>query len=238
MAQPTGRPRGRPTTTASVTLRARVDRALADQVKRYAAAHRQPMSVVIRDALMLLMEEYPAGTDPTVPQRLAAHEFLSDRYESPLDLLVGETESAELEALLSDTSERVIDTILADTQRGLDIVSDTKDARAARAPDSQGERADTHTETPARARSRKVSDRKAVIANVPQHQRGRPSGSLHQRILTLLADHPEGLSAEALRVALNAETRLDEMLQGMRQAGVVKQRGRGKTMRYVVASPS
>src|SRR5207253_6374681 len=114
MTKPTGRPRGRPKPTASVTLMARVDVALADRVKRYAAAHRQPISVVIRDALILLMEEYPAGTDHTVPHRLAAHEFLSDRYASPLDLLVGEIDSAGLDALVSDTNERVIDTILAD----------------------------------------------------------------------------------------------------------------------------
>jgi hypothetical protein len=217
---------------------ARVDMALADRVKRYAAAHRQPMSVVIRDALILLMEEYPAGTDPTVPHRLAEHELLSDRYESPLDLLVGETDSTGLEALLSETNERVIDTILSDTQSGPAIVSDTKEARADRAPDSHGESAETHTETPARARSRKLSDRKAVISNVPQRKRGRPSGPLHQRILTLLADHPAGLSADALRVSLNADTRLVETLQGMWQAGVVKRRGRGKAMRYMVASPS
>ena len=103
MTQPAGRPRGRPKTKAYVTLMTRVDVALADRVKRYAAAHRQPISVVIRDALLLLMEEYPAGTDPTVPHRLAAHELLSDRYESPLDLLVGETDTAELEAFLAET---------------------------------------------------------------------------------------------------------------------------------------
>src|SRR5207253_11399735 len=68
MTKPTGRPRGRPKPTASVTLMARVDVALADRVKRYAAAHRQPIAVVIRDALILLMEEYPAGTDPHLHQ--------------------------------------------------------------------------------------------------------------------------------------------------------------------------
>jgi hypothetical protein len=260
MAKPTGRPRGRPNTTASVTLMTRVDVALADRAKRYAAAHRQPISVVIRDALTLLMEEYPAGTDPTVPHRLAAHEFLSDRYESPLDLLVGETEPAGLDAFVSDTNERVIDTILADTPRGSAMVSDTEEARAARASVSHGARADTHTETPARARSRKVSGRKAApagtpsvntadppplltdtqaaISAVPQRQRGRPSGALHQRILALLADHPEGLSAYALRVSLNNETRLDKTLQGLRQAGSVTTRGRGKALRYVVVSSS
>jgi hypothetical protein len=260
MAKPTGRPHGRPTTTASVTLMARVDAALADRVKRYAAAHRQPISVVIRDALTLRIEEYPAGTDPTVPHRLAAHELLSDRYESPLDMLVGETDPAGLDAIVSDINERVIDTILADTPRGSAIVSDTEEARVARASVSHGARADTYTEKPARARSRKVSGRKAAqagilsvntadppplltdpqvaISAVPQRQRGRQSGALHQRILALLADHPEGLSAHALRVSLHDETWLEETLQGLRQAGIVTTRGRGKAMRYVVASSS
>jgi hypothetical protein len=260
MTKPTGRPRGGPTPTASVTLRARVDVTLADRVKRYAAAHRQPIAVVIRDALLLLMEEYPAGTDPTVPHRLAAHELLSDRYESPLDLLVGETDPAELDAFLADTNEGVIDTILADTPRGSAIASDPEEARAARASASQGERADTHPETPARARSRKMSgrkaaqagtpsgntadtppllaDTKAALSNIPQRQRGHQSGPLHQHILTLLADHPEGLSAHVLRVALNADPRLGETLQSMRQAGVITTRGRGQALRYVVASPS
>src|SRR5437870_13866122 len=84
MTKPTGRPRGRPKVKEYVTLMARVDVALADQVKRYAALHRQPISLVIRDALSLLMEEYPAEANPTGSHRLAAHEFLSDRYESPL----------------------------------------------------------------------------------------------------------------------------------------------------------
>ena len=79
MTTPAGRPRSRPTTKAYVTLRVRVDLALAAQVKRYAALHRQPIAVVMRDALILLMEEYPCAADPSGPQRLAAHEFLSDR---------------------------------------------------------------------------------------------------------------------------------------------------------------
>jgi hypothetical protein len=125
MTKPTGRPRGRPKTKEYVTIMARVDTTLADQVKRYASLHRQPLSVVIRDALTLLMEEYPAGADRTGPHRLAAHEFLSDRYESPLDTLVGETDSAALEEFLSDTNEAVVDTILSDTNKGEAIVSDT-----------------------------------------------------------------------------------------------------------------
>ena len=88
MTKPTGRPRGRPKTKEYVTLMARVDSALADEVKRYASLHRQPISVVMRDALTLLMDEYPGAADRSGPHRLAAHEFLSDRYESSLDTLL------------------------------------------------------------------------------------------------------------------------------------------------------
>jgi hypothetical protein len=178
MTKPTGRPRGRPKTKEYVALMARVDVALADRVKRYAAAHRQSISIVIRDALTFLMEEYPSGADLSGPHRLAVHEFLSDRYESPLDTLIGETDSAGLDALLADTHEEIIDTILSETNSGPDIVSDTKEVIADMTSDSNMGSAATRTETPARERSRKVSDRKAAIADVPQRTRGRQSGPI------------------------------------------------------------
>ena len=128
MTKPTGRPRGRPKTKEYVTLMARVDVALADQVKRYAALHRQPLSVVMRDALALFMEEYPAGGDRTVPHQLTAHDFLSDRYEAPLDMLLAETDSTERDALLSDTNEAVIKSILSDTNTDAPMVSATTEA--------------------------------------------------------------------------------------------------------------
>src|SRR5712691_2664222 len=122
----TGRPPGRPKTKEYVTLMARVDVVLADRVKRYASLHRQPLSVVIRDALTLLMEEYPSGADLTGPHRVAAHEFLSDRYESPLDTLVGETDSAGLAELLSDTNNFAIETILSGANRDKEYLYDMK----------------------------------------------------------------------------------------------------------------
>ena len=125
MTKPTGRPQGRPKTTEYTTLMARVPQELADRVKRYAAAHRQPIAVVMRDALLLLMDEYPSSADLSAPHRIAAHEFLSDRYDSSLDTLLGETDSAAFEALLSDTNEEVVDAILEGGNRRPDIVSDT-----------------------------------------------------------------------------------------------------------------
>jgi len=139
---------------------ARVDITLADEVKRYASLHRQPISVVIRDALTLLMEEYPCAADRSEPHRLAAHEFLSDRYESPLDILIGESDSTELEDLLSDTNRGVVKAMLSDTNGGDKYESDTKEALPGITSDDNTDRAAVPTRTPARARSRKVSDRK------------------------------------------------------------------------------
>jgi hypothetical protein len=125
MTKPTGRPRGRPKTKEYSTLMARVPQELADRVKRYAAAHRQPIAVVMRDALLLLMDEYPSSADRSAPHRIAAHEFLSDRYDSSLDTLLGETDRAAFEALLSDTNAEVVDAILEGGNRRPDMVSDT-----------------------------------------------------------------------------------------------------------------
>jgi hypothetical protein len=139
---------------------ARVDIALADRVKRYASLHRQTISVVIRDALTLLMDEYPPDADLAGPHRLAVHEFLSDRYESPLDTLIGDSDSAELEALLSDTNEVVAETILSATSSASDIVLDPKEVRRNILSDSKTDNAETRPGTPAGTRVRKVSHRK------------------------------------------------------------------------------
>jgi hypothetical protein len=153
-------------------------------------------------------------------------------------MLIGETDSAELEALLADTNKEVVETILSETNSEPESMSARKAVLAERTSVSKTESAATPTGTPARVRSRKGSDRKAARAEVPQRQPRRQSGPMRQRILTLRAAHPEGLSAEDLRVSLNADQRMGETLQDMRQAGSVKTRGRGKALRYVVASPS
>ena len=160
MTKPTGRPRGRPKTKEYVTLMARVDLPLADHVKRYASLHRQPISVIIRDALTLLMDEYPFAGDRSVPHRLAAHEFLSDRYETPLDTLIGETDSAGLDDLLSDTNEAVVEAMLSDTSGGDEYASDTNEAITYITSDDNRHDIATHTDAPVRRLSRKVSDRK------------------------------------------------------------------------------
>ena len=73
-----------------------------------------------------------------------------------------------------------------------------------------------------------------VVAPEPR-QAGRPRGEMRQRILVLLGQHPEGLSAEEIRVFLRAEKPLGDTLQGMRKQNKVRTRGAGKALRYFVA---
>jgi hypothetical protein len=68
-----------------------------------------------------------------------------------------------------------------------------------------------------------------------QRQTRRPRGAMRQRIVALLGAHPEGLSAEQIRVYLQAEQPLGDTLQGMRRQGKVHTRGQGKDLRYCVA---
>jgi hypothetical protein len=69
----------------------------------------------------------------------------------------------------------------------------------------------------------------------PQKRVGRPVGAMRQRILDLLAQHPQGLSAEEIRVHLKVERPLGDTLQGMRRGGVVQIRGEGRQRRYTIA---
>jgi hypothetical protein len=177
MTKRTGRPRGRPKTKEYVTLMARVPQEMADRVKRYAAAHRQPLSVVIRDALVLLMEEYPSGADRTGPHRLASQEFLSDRYESALDTLLAETDSAGLDELLSDTNEEALESLVLGVNSEPDIVSDTKlddthimyDTKEAQpdiVSDKNRDISKRRAVKPPHAQSAKASDTKGDVASI------------------------------------------------------------------------
>jgi hypothetical protein len=59
-------------------------------------------------------------------------------------------------------------------------------------------------------------------------------GAMRQRILTLLGEHPEGLSAEHIRVYLQAKKPLGDTLQGMVRQSVIEKQGSGKAVRYRV----
>lgn len=66
----------------------------------------------------------------------------------------------------------------------------------------------------------------------PYKRAGRQRSLVGQRILALLAQHPEGLSALELKVHLKTDKHIGDTLAGMRRAGVVKVEGEGNRRRY------
>ena len=71
-----------------------------------------------------------------------------------------------------------------------------------------------------------------------QRQAGRPRGTLRQRILEVLADHPEGLGAEQIRayLKLTPGQSIGDTLQGMRRQHAVRTEGEKREMRYFTHS--
>jgi hypothetical protein len=64
---------------------------------------------------------------------------------------------------------------------------------------------------------------------------GRRRSEDGQRILDVLAAHPEGLTAEELRVHAQAKRPIGDILLGMKRRGQVQTHSEGKAMRYTLA---
>ena len=71
-------------------------------------------------------------------------------------------------------------------------------------------------------------------AQGPPRKGGRPRSALGARILAMLAEHPEGLSAEELRVYVQADRPIGDTLAGMKKRGDILMHGQGKQARYVL----
>lgn len=59
-------------------------------------------------------------------------------------------------------------------------------------------------------------------------------GAMRRRIIDLLREHPEGLTAEELRVYLKSQKPLGDTLQGMVRQHLLEKEGRGNAVRYTV----
>jgi hypothetical protein len=164
MTKPTGRPRGRPKTSFYVMLMARVPQELADRVQRYAKLRQQPISVVLRDSLELLLEEdryrpflsdNNGAGDITSDMHLVDRNdilpdqdgILSDRNESELDELLSNATPGEVDTLLTE-GDPVLDTLTAHMQTAIaDMLSDTKEAQPAIASDTKAAHAENMSDT-------------------------------------------------------------------------------------------
>src|SRR5882672_3323765 len=166
MTKPTGRPRGRPKTKEYVTLMARFPQDLADRVERYAGRKRQTVSEVLRDGVLVLLQDDEPYL-PFVSDRNTVSDMLSDatreeEEEAPPDaqsVIVSDMHEA-LQDHVSDgkgeiapaagTAEGSAD-ILPDVKEGdANMASDRKEDTSSLAPDSPGAQSslasDTHEE--------------------------------------------------------------------------------------------
>lgn len=67
---------------------------------------------------------------------------------------------------------------------------------------------------------------------IPPRKAGRQRSELGTRILALLQDHPEGLTAEQMRGYLTPGQSIGDMLAGMRRTGAVEAEKEGREWRY------
>src|SRR5215467_12507180 len=81
MTKPTGRPRGRPKTKEYVTRMARFSQELADRLDRYVARKQMTVSEVLRDGVLMLLQEDEDTYRPFVSDKKAAGDILSDAKE-------------------------------------------------------------------------------------------------------------------------------------------------------------
>jgi hypothetical protein len=189
-------------------------------------------SVVIQQALAQLSPQTPSSistaTDMSQIRELIRAEFLAMQGEKTavtetVTEVVTETLARDLPVLVRQLVEG-----LALEALGLpvtDTYSDDTDAEALGLPATDTDYGN-------------ATDTELVEEEVLAPERrtgGRPRGEMRQRILTLLGEHPEGLSAEQIRAYLQPGKRLGDTLQGMRKQQKVVTSGTGKDLRYFVA---
>jgi hypothetical protein len=187
--------------------------------------HCSPSALVQRALAQFSPQTAPGistATDMSQIRELIRAEFLAMQGEKPA---VTDT----VTEVVTDTLARDLPGLVRQLVEGLALealglpVTDTCNSVVT---DTNGDITDTYGNVTDTEPPEEVTPRPA-----PQRNRG----AMRQRILTLLREHPEGLSAEQIRVYLQADKPLGDTLQGMRRQGKVRTRGKGKDMRYFVA---
>jgi predicted transcriptional regulator len=147
---------------------------------------------------------------------------------------ITETLMGQLQELVQAAVVTVVSATVTDTETATGPVTATEtDTETVTPPTGTGDR-----QTTAPAPAVETAAATATLPIQPPRRGGRPPSPERQQILTLLAAHPDGLSAEELRVYVKPTKPIGDTLQGMRKTGVLRTRDDGKTLRYVLASPA
>jgi DNA-directed RNA polymerase subunit L len=159
-----------------------------------------------------------------VRPQMTMTEFLLDAARLKL-----ETPTDPRDAILSDDN-----TVIQDLQR---MVDEAVEAALAK---RNGQAATTSAPMSAVAVPNISHDCNTVLQPSqevqPQRKKGRQRSPEGQRVLDVLTQHPEGLSAEQIRGYLTPSKPLGDTLQGMKKTGAVRTEGTGKQVRYYVTS--
>jgi hypothetical protein len=174
-----------------------------------------PFAVLIREALSAYLADIPPTGAPTgAPTRAPTPADSADT----LHIL------AEQVAVLQARVE-ALEQALTPRRQAADSPADTPltdaDRRADRAADSAPTAADT---TPTGADT--------VPALPSRRGRGRRKSPLREQIEALLAEHPEGLTAEQLRGYLTPGRAIGDLLAGMRRSPTIRTARQGNAIRY------
>ncbi len=175
MTKPTGRPRGRPKTKEYVTLMARFPQDLADRVERYAGRKRQTVSDVLRDGVLVLLQDDDPYR-PFVSDMNAASDILSDAKREAEEEVPPDAQSV----IVSDTKEALPDNVSDGTgeiapaagmaEASADILPDVQAAQPVIASDTkkarQRKRAKRDHVSDTNAESEKASDRKGDTSSL------------------------------------------------------------------------
>lgn len=159
---------------------------------------------------------------------------VTDSVTDTVTAKVTDTIMPQIQALVQAAVVTVVSATVTDTETATVPVTATEtDTATVTPPAGTGDRPTT---APAPAVATAAAT--ATLPLPPPRRGGRPPSPERQQILTLLAAHPEGLSAEELRVYVKPTKPLGDTLQGMRKTGVLRTWDDGKTLRYVLASPA
>ena len=202
----------------------------SDRVQRWREAKRQqglePLTIWVshedKARLIDMAQRWHRSPSTMIREALAQFDPVSVRATAT------ETDAEQLRTLIRDelVASSIITAMVADT------VADTVPALVRQIVEELALEA---LGLPATATYSDVADIEASEDTPVVRKAGRPRGEMHQRIVNLLADHPEGLSAEAIRAYLKPKQPLGDTLQGMRRQQVVRTQGSGRDMVYFLA---
>jgi len=210
-------------TEKPVTVSVRLPRDVYDQVERYVKMHPgMTLAEFLLDGARLRL----------------------DTPADPRDLLLSDDNTViqEIQAMIRAAVQAEIGTLRDFLGSAMDALklSPTPEAAAAVIPVPGYEVTPGHSvvtdDVPAPAAAAEpvpplVYDGNTVLQEKDPQPQGK-RGAMRQRILQLLGEHPEGLSADEIRVYLKPQKPLGDTMQGMVRQQLLTKQGSGQAVRY------